>query len=109
MKRRVAYLIALALPTAALAQTNTVGAALRPTWQTCTGSEQGLIIVATAIVTFLGLVFGWVLFPLTVAPIRYIMESELDIWGARLAMSLAGGGIAGFLVFNFLVEYLAII
>jgi len=105
MKRISAYLIPWAMSTAALAQTNITTVASQAAWQTCSTPEQGVIVVSTGIATIIGLVCGWAIFPLTVAPIRYIMQSELDIWGARLAMSLAGGGITGFLVFNFLVQH----
>lgn len=105
MKRIYVFLIPWAMSSAALAQTNSTTAASQATWQTCSTPEQGVIVVLTGIAAIIGLVCGWAIFPITVAPIRYIMQSKLDIWGARLAMSLAGGGITGFLVFNFLVQH----
>jgi hypothetical protein len=105
MKRRTTFVTLWALSTAALAQTNTGSTVSQAAWQTCSTPEQGVIVIVTAAASVIGLVCGWAIFPLTVAPIRYIMQSELDIWGARLAMSLAGGGITGFLMFNFLVQH----
>jgi hypothetical protein len=71
--------------------------------QISTGA-QVVAIAISSITAVIGLVIGWAIFPLTIAPITYIMRSELDIWGARLAMALIGG-ICGFIFpYGFLVK-----
>ena len=103
MKTTIYMLLCNALPEIALA--SGVGTAHTPAaWQACSLAEQIATIAATGVVSLFGLIIGWIVFPLTVAPIRYIMQSELEIWGARLAMAMGAGAFSGYFVFQFLVR-----
>ena len=60
-----------------------------------------LISIIPALVAFL---IGWAIFPYTIAPITYLMQSELAIWGARLSMALAFGFFGFIFPFGFLTR-----
>lgn len=63
-------------------------------WLHCTAAEKIIIFLASGVVAVVGMIVGWRIFPLTIAPIAYLTKSELAIWGSRLSMAI-GGGIAG--------------
>lgn len=70
-------------------------------WAACTAMEKTLAVGLSSITAIIGMVFGWCIFPMTIAPLAYLTQSELAIWSSRLSMAI-GGGIAGF-VFPFMV------
>jgi tetratricopeptide (TPR) repeat protein len=72
-------------------------------WSACNVFEKVLAVLLSSITAIIGLVVGWCIFPLTLAPIVYLTQSELAILGSRFSMAL-GGGFLGFIVpFMFLV------
>ena len=73
-------------------------------WNNCSAIAKIGAVGLSSVTAFFGLIIGWAIFPITIAPITYLMQSELAIWGSRLAMSI-GCGICGFIFpFQFLIK-----
>ncbi len=64
-------------------------------WTSCTVAERALAVGLSSITAIIGMIIGWCIFPMTIAPLAYLTQSELAIWGSRLSMSI-GAGIVGF-------------
>lgn len=69
-------------------------------WTACTAMEKVFAVGLSSITAIIGMVLGWCIFPMTIAPLAYLTQSELAIWSSRLSVAI-GGGIAGF-VFPFM-------
>ena len=65
-------------------------------WATCTEIEMIIAVGLSSFTAIIGMVLGWSIFPLTIAPLLYLTQSELAIWSSRLSMAI-GGGIVGFI------------
>jgi hypothetical protein len=63
-------------------------------WGACTPAQQTIAVAASMIAGVFGLIFGWWVFPMLIAPLVYFTESELAIWSSRLSTAIGFGIIA---------------
>jgi len=98
----ILFVLALVLNAGAEAQQSTVVQPTAPngaagSWAHCTAAEKVIVSLVSGVSAIVGMVIGWCIFPMTIAPLAYLTQSELAIWGSRLSMAI-GGGITGFMV-----------
>ena len=96
------FVFALLLNAGAEAQQSTAVQPVAPdgatgSWAHCTAAERVIVSLVSGVAAIVGMVIGWCIFPMTIAPLAYLTQSELAIWGSRLSMAI-GGGIVGFMV-----------
>ena len=73
-------------------------------WTACTVAERVLAVGLSSITAIIGMILGWCIFPMTIAPLAYLTQSELAIWGSRLSMALGCGLCGFFFPFCFLLK-----
>jgi len=74
----------------------TTGAKWADLWNSVPWYKKILCVAVTLLVTIIAGVLGWVIFPLTLAPINLILRSELAILGQRIGGAIAAAGFCGY-------------
>jgi len=63
---------------------------LARSWEQLDAQHRFIAVSTSCLTSVLGFILGWALFPLTIAPLAYLTQSELAIWGGRLSMAIIG-------------------
>jgi hypothetical protein len=74
-------------------------------WAACNAAGKVLSVGLSIITSVVGMVLGWCIFPMTLAPLAYLTQSELAIWGSRLSMAIVAGAVGFIFPFILLVKF----
>jgi hypothetical protein len=66
-------------------------------WSKCNPVQKGMALIASSIVAIFGINSGWWIYPRLLAPIDYLLNSELLLLAGRTIMALIGG-VGGFVL-----------